>query len=120
QKMNELHLESLKAGKPSRKPIFRAILLFVEEKESVERQIKRGKEAIEHNRRVEETGVGELIPIRQTDIDIDAARKRYRVFKEQTFDSLNKLKQIFHFHFINAQSSLEEVRKAIQKELLYQ
>ena len=41
-----------------KKPHFHIVVLFVDEKESVLRQIKRGKEAVAHNEKVKESGVG--------------------------------------------------------------
>ena len=48
--------------------------------------------------------MGELGEERATDFDEALARNRYRVFKEKTYDALVSLKQIFHYHFINAQA----------------
>ena len=48
------------------------------------------------------------------------ARNRYRVFKEQTYDALISLTQIFHYHFINAQAPLDVVQSNILRELEYQ
>ncbi len=42
------------------------------------------------------------------------------MFKEQTYDALVSLKQIFHYHFINAQAPLEVVQDNILRELEYQ
>jgi adenylate kinase len=42
------------------------------------------------------------------------------VFKEQTWDALQSLKEIFHYHFINAQGPIEEVEQNILRELEYQ
>jgi adenylate kinase len=50
----------------------------------------------------------------------DAARKRYRVFKEQTWDALKSLKEIYHYHFVNAEGSIFEVEENILRELQYQ
>jgi adenylate kinase len=50
-----------------RRPAFRVAVLFVDEKESVERQLKRGKEVIEHNKKVKEAGQGEEKEERPTD-----------------------------------------------------
>src|SRR5262249_7721711 len=44
----------------------------------------------------------------------------YRVFKEQTWDALQSLKEHFHYHFINAQGPIEEVEQNIVRELEYQ
>ncbi|MNE73461.1 adenylate kinase [compost metagenome] len=92
-KMMRQHMvtSKLDVGKYFRRPIFRSLMLFVEEKESVMRQLNRGHQIIEHNKKVQETGNGVLLPLRKTDVDRDAARLRYNIFKEQTYDSLQKL-----------------------------
>lgn len=96
------------------------MVLFVDEKTSVERQLKRGREIQAHNAEVRRTGVGELLEERATDYDTGLAQRRYRVFKEQTWDALQSLKEIFHYHFVNAQGDLREVEQNILKELQYQ
>lgn len=103
-----------------KQPIFHIMVLFVDEAESVARQLKRGRETIEHNEEVRQSGVGELLEERVTDLDPDLARSRYRVFKKQTYHALVSLKQIFHYHFINAQASIETVQQNIIRELDYQ
>ncbi|MBT6957847.1 MAG: nucleoside monophosphate kinase, partial [Opitutae bacterium] len=45
---------------------------------------------------------------------------RYRTFKEQTYDSLQSLRRIFHYHLINAHGSIEEVQERIIDEMRYQ
>ncbi len=64
--------------------------------------------------------MGEFWEERPTDFNEDLARNRYRVFKEQTYDALVSLKQLFHYHFINAQAPLEVVQENILQELAYQ
>ncbi|MDQ8201158.1 nucleoside monophosphate kinase [Pelagicoccus enzymogenes] len=103
-----------------RQPLIHIMMLFIDEKESVARQLKRGREIIEHNEEVERTGIGEPKEYRATDSDPKAAQRRYRVFKEATYDALQSLKEVFHYHFINAQGTLAEVRQNIIKELQYQ
>lgn len=103
-----------------KQPIFHIMVLFVDESESIARQLKRGRQIISHNEEVHRSGIGELWEERATDIHHDLARNRYRVFKEQTYDALVSLNKIFHYHFINAQSSLEGVRENIVRELEYQ
>jgi adenylate kinase len=96
------------------------MVLFVDEKTSVERQLKRGREIQAYNAEVRRTGVGELLEERATDYDTALAQRRYRVFKEQTWDALQSLKEIFHYHFVNAQGDIREVEQNILKELQYQ
>ncbi|MCU0257143.1 MAG: nucleoside monophosphate kinase [Vicinamibacterales bacterium] len=102
------------------KPLFQIVILYVEEKESVERQLKRGREIVAHNERVRETGVGTLLEERVTDLNEESCRKRYRVFMEQTYSVLQSLKEVFHFHVINAQGDIASVERAIMREFQYQ
>jgi len=60
---------------------------------------------------VTRSGVGERWEERATDFSEGLARNRYRVFKEQTYDALVSLKQIFHYHFINAQAPIPWLRR---------
>jgi len=103
-----------------KQPIFHIMVLFVDETESIARQIKRGQEVLAHNAEVRSSGLGELWEERATDFDPALARNRYKVFKEKTYDALVSLKEIFHYHFINAQASLEKVQGNIIRELDYQ
>ena len=103
-----------------KQPTFHIMVLFVDESESVARQLKRGRQTIAHNEEVSRSGIGELWEERPTDFNEQLARNRYRVFKEQTYDALVSLKQIFHYHFINAQAPLEVVQENILQELAYQ
>jgi len=73
-----------------------------------------------HNEEARRTGGGELLEERPTDFDETLAQRRYRVFKEQTWGALQELKEIFHYHFINAQGPIEEVEQNILHELEYQ
>ena len=103
-----------------RQPTIHIMVLFVDEKESVARQLKRGRETraiIEAAGRTENVAIPEDRP---TDHDESLARRRYRVFKEQTWDALQSLKEIYHYHFINAQGPIAEVEQNILHELEYQ
>jgi adenylate kinase len=103
-----------------KKPHFHIVVLFVDEKESVRRQLYRGEQAKAHNDEVRESGDGELVELRATDLDPEAALNRYRTFKEKTYGALKELREIFFYHFINAHGSIEEVRDRIDEELRYQ
>lgn len=103
-----------------RQPTIHAMVLFVTEKTSIERQLHRGQAARNHNKEVEETGIGSLLPIRETDLNPETARRRYQVFKEQTWDALKSLKEIYHYHFVNAEGPIAEVEANILRELQYQ
>jgi len=103
-----------------RHPTIHIMVLFVEEKESIARQLKRGRETLAHNEEVRRTGVGQLREDRPTDHDEVLARRRYQAFKEQTWDALQSLEEIFHYHFVNAQGPVSEVEQNILQELKYQ
>lgn len=103
-----------------RQPTFHIMVLFVDEAESIKRQLKRGQETLIRNAEIRQSGIGELQEERNTDFDPELARNRYRTFKEKTYDALVSLKKIFHYHFINAQASIEVVQQNIIHELEYQ
>ncbi|MEN9661779.1 MAG: hypothetical protein RL324_728 [Verrucomicrobiota bacterium] len=103
-----------------RQPTVHIMVLFVDEKTSIERQLSRGRAVKAQNEEVRRTGIGELQEERPTDYDESLAQRRYRVFKEQTWDALQSLKETFHYHFINAQGDFEEVEQNIIRELDYQ
>tara|TARA_B100001093_G_scaffold517832_1_gene600606 strand:+ start:671 stop:1960 length:1290 start_codon:yes stop_codon:yes gene_type:complete len=102
------------------KPRFHIIMLFIDEEESVRRQLIRGQRALAHNAEVEASGVGEMLEVRKTDFEEEAAHRRYKTFKESTYDSLTTLREVFHYHFINAHGTIIEVQQRIIQELKYQ
>jgi len=103
-----------------RQPTIHIMVLFVDEKESVARQLKRGRETRAIIQLATRTANSPLPEDRPTDHDESLARRRYRVFKEQTWEALQSLKEIFHYHFINAQGPVAEVEENILHELEYQ
>lgn len=122
RKLNQLRTKYLKSPHEAtfHKPIFHIIVLYVDEAVAVHRQLHRGRLVQEHNRQVESTGTGNKKELRKTDLSVEAARNRYRTFKEITYESLRSLREIFHYHFINAQQSVEDVQRSIVEELKYQ
>ena len=122
RKMNQLYLKyhETPLAIKFRKPTIHMMVLFVDEKTSVERQLKRGREVSEWNARAEAEGRTDRNEERATDLDPEAARQRYRVFKEKTWEALQSLKDIYHYHFINAQGTFESVEQNLRRELDYQ
>jgi len=102
-----------------RKPTIHVMVLFVDETTSIERQLSRGREVAESNAKAVAEGT-ELREERATDLSQEAARRRYRVFKDETWEALQSLKEIYHYHFVNAQGSIESVERNIRNELDYQ
>jgi len=103
-----------------RRPVFRISVLFVEEGVSVERQLKRGQRVKEHNRIVMDTGIGQLLEERVTDFNAEAAKLRYKHFKENIYDSIQKLKQKFYYNLIDASGTPEQVIEKVNEEFKYQ
>jgi len=103
-----------------RRPTIHAMVLFVSESTSIARQLGRGREIAEYNRKVAETGIGTPIDLRATDLSEELVRRRYQVFKEQTWAALTSLRQLYHYHFVNAEGPIAEVQANILKELKYQ
>ncbi|MEL7334687.1 MAG: nucleoside monophosphate kinase, partial [Planctomycetota bacterium] len=88
-----------------RKPTVHAMVLFIDEKTSIKRQLKRGREILQFNEEAEREGLP-IRDIRPTDLDSDLAKRRYRVFKEKTWDALQSLKEVYHYHFIDARGDV--------------
>ncbi len=122
QKLTDLRREYLRTTleRKFHKPIFHIIVLYVDEAVSVQRQLHRGRMAKLSNQDSHISGAGETEEVRRTDLSVDAARNRYRTFKEVTYESLTSLREIFHYHYVNAQESIEKVQQAIVRELKYQ
>lgn len=122
EKLMELRKQAKAKGSEESfpRPTFHIVVLFVDEAESVRRQLRRGRQLQESNREVSSSGIGTVTKPRQTDLSEEAARNRYRTFKEVTYESLITLRQVFHFHYINAHGSIEEVQERILNELRYQ
>lgn len=122
ERINQLHAQY--ADTPLaihfRRPTIHVMVLFVSEGTSIARQLGRGREIAEHNQKVAESGVGTPIELRATDKDEALVRRRYQVFKEQTWAALTSLKQLYHYHFVDAEGSVAEVQDNILKELQYQ
>lgn len=102
------------------KPIFHIIVLFVDENISVQRQLNRGQAILKHNEQVEKSGMGEIVPIRKTDLTTAKAAERYYTFKEVTYEALKTLQKVFQYHYIDANGTIEEVQQHIINELRYQ
>jgi len=111
--LNSLH------GSYFTRPIFRVAVLFVDESESVERQLKRGRETQLHNEKVRESSIGVTIEERPTDYSEEKARNRYGVFRNH-YSTLKELQKFFPFSVINTKAPIQQVRDDIMKEFTYQ
>ncbi|EFA81249.1 adenylate kinase [Heterostelium album PN500] len=120
EKMKELRKSYFNTPQAScfPRPVFRVTVLFVEEKESVDRQIRRGQITKETNIKLRAQGLP-LLEERDTDTSEDAARKRYKIFKDH-YSTLQTLKKHFPFSIIDASKAIGEVQQSIIKEFKYQ
>lgn len=103
KKLDELH-----TANPEKfaKPSFNILMLFVTETESVERQLKRGREM-----------QAQGLPVRETDIDSEKTRTRYEVFAEMTLRPLESLKGVLPYFHIDSLGTIEEISENIRKTL---
>lgn len=120
-KLNELHgMWATTVHEPQfPRPLFKVVMLYVDEETSIKRQMERAQAAHLHNKRVMDAGAGELWEQRATDLSIDKCKKRYDIFKTH-YGATMRLKQFFPFHLIDSMGSLEETQEAISLELRYQ
>jgi adenylate kinase len=88
------------------------VVLLIDERTSIQRQIARGKEAIEYNAKIAENE-GERKEVRKTDKDPELARHRYNEFCEKTHPALKLLKKFSDYYEINAKGSFDEVHDYI-------
>ena len=86
------------------------MVLFLPKGEAVRRQIRRGRLAQEHNRKVELSGIGTKQLVRATDMDEDLAALRYDHFQSTLIESLQVVKHRFYFHFVDADAPLDQVQ----------
>ncbi len=103
KKLTELH-----AKKPEKffSPKFTMLMLYVTEEESVNRQLKRGREMKEAGKEV-----------RETDMDPEKTRVRYQVFATTTLAPLQSLNGEFPYLQINSLGSIPETRENIRKNI---
>ncbi|CAK0784866.1 hypothetical protein CVIRNUC_008071 [Coccomyxa viridis] len=120
-KLTELHMKHADTSDEWKYPLpsFKVVVLYVEQEESVRRQLTRAQLAAKHNTRVLDAGAGDLWELRPTDVDDAKCRRRYDVFKAH-YTTLLRLKQYFPFSLIDAMGTLEECRAQIARELRYQ
>jgi len=100
------------------RPIFRVTVLFIEEQQSIERQLKRGSAIREHNKRLRDKNLP-TVEERDTDASPEAGRRRYKIFRDH-YSTLQTLKKHFPFTMIDASGTIEEVQQNIIKEFKYQ
>eukprot|EP00241_Pyramimonas_parkeae_P015246 CAMPEP_0114289110 /NCGR_PEP_ID=MMETSP0059-20121206/7185_1 /TAXON_ID=36894 /ORGANISM="Pyramimonas parkeae, Strain CCMP726" /LENGTH=537 /DNA_ID=CAMNT_0001410333 /DNA_START=303 /DNA_END=1917 /DNA_ORIENTATION=+ len=114
-KLVETHLKNEGHARPR----FKAVILHVDEKTSIKRQLERGNAALEASQRASETGVAPKEVVRATDMSAAKAHLRYQIFKEHA-STLKRLQDYFPYHVIDSMGTFSEVQNAIKRELRYQ
>jgi adenylate kinase family enzyme len=89
-----------------------SVVLLIDERASIQRQLARGKEAMEHNSKAADKE-SERIEVRKTDRDPELARLRYSEFYEKTHPALRLLRKFMDYYEIDAKGSFDEVRDRI-------
>ena len=103
----------------SPRPSFKVVILYVDENESVKRQMKRAELTSLHNERVRDAGTGDVWSVRATDVNEALCKRRYQVFKSH-YNTILRLKSYFPFSLIDAMGGLQDCRAQIVRELRYQ
>ncbi|MDR0715241.1 MAG: nucleoside monophosphate kinase [Puniceicoccales bacterium] len=93
-----------------------SVVLLVDERTSIQRQLARGQKAVEYNMKVS-GNESEMMEVRQTDMDPELAHRRYSEFSEKTYRALKLLKKVTNYHEIDAKGSMVEVRDRISAAL---
>jgi adenylate kinase len=102
------------------RPHFRVVVLFVDEAESVRRQLARGAAAARLRARALDAGVPHAAAAaRATDGSDAIARARYGVFRTH-YGTLLRLKERFPFTLVDACGTLADTEAQIATELRYQ
>jgi adenylate kinase len=95
------------------KTIFRMINFHVSQKTSIERQLARGVNTIERNKRAKTNGMPQT-PVRDTDLSPQAAARRYKIYEEVIDRCVLILQEYLDFHEINSEGTFEEVKTKIR------
>jgi adenylate kinase len=93
------------------------VVLLIDEKTSIQRQLSRGQKAIEHNQKVSHEKMGEPLEVRKTDCDPEVAYFRFNEFYEKTHPALRLLKKFVDYHEIDAKGSFDEIKLRIFEAL---
>jgi adenylate kinase len=94
-----------------------SVVLLIDERTSIQRQLIRGQEAMEHNARASKKDDEQPIPVRKTDTDPALACRRYNEFFEKTHPALRLLKKFTDYYEIEAKGSFDEIRDRVYAAL---
>ncbi|MEW5307381.1 MAG: hypothetical protein WDW36_009784 [Sanguina aurantia] len=120
-KLTELHMVSASSTHRDRfpRPLFKVVMLYVDEDTSIQRQQVRAKLESVRNKRVMDAGAEEMRVEVTRDTSTESCRKRYTNYR-QHHAAVKRLMHFFPYHLIDAMGSLAETQRAITVELRYQ
>lgn len=106
-------IERLQGMERNKHCVFTLITLAVDHDTSIERQLTRGRSALEHNEKVAKTKEGEMWHVRETDISREGAERRWDTYVRETELALALLRDKLDYYEINTQGTFDEVRDRI-------
>jgi adenylate kinase len=95
---------------------FKIVRFCVTQQTSVERQLLRGTMAVEQNKKAD----SKVVKIRPTDMSIEAALQRYQIYEDSANTCMTILQDDLPIYNIEAEGTLEEVRRQVYSTLLDQ
>ncbi|MDR0742092.1 MAG: nucleoside monophosphate kinase [Puniceicoccales bacterium] len=95
---------------------FKIVKFSVTRQTSIERQLARGAEAIEQNKKAKESG-SKVVAVRPTDLSFEAASRRYQIYEDSINACMAILQNDVLIYDINAEGTLEEVRRRVDNIL---
>ncbi|MDR0715453.1 MAG: nucleoside monophosphate kinase [Puniceicoccales bacterium] len=115
----KLLAKKLKENEYNKPCSFKVINFTVSRKTSVARQLKRGQDAVEHNKLIESSGSesGTKVPVRETDLGKNMAEFRYQTYVDKMRDCLAVLSDMPEYCEISAEGDMETVRNRIYRML---
>ncbi|MDR2436220.1 MAG: nucleoside monophosphate kinase [Puniceicoccales bacterium] len=96
---------------------FIVVNFTVSRKTSVERQLRRGQEALSYNESVASSS-GSKVPVRETDMSEVSAAFRYQTYVDKMRDCLGELRSMPEYYEIDTEGDMDTVRNRIHEVLL--
>lgn len=108
-------IERMQLMEVNKRCVVMLLNLTVDHETSIDRQLARGRSALEHNKQVKETKEGEMWHVRETDISPEGAEIRWNTYVKETELAMAVLKDKLDYYEISTQGTFDEVRDRIHK-----
>ncbi|MDR0595719.1 MAG: nucleoside monophosphate kinase [Puniceicoccales bacterium] len=111
--------ERLREDECNKSCSFKVINFTVSCKTSVARQLKRGHDAVKHNKLIEnsDSKSGIRVPVRETDLNENTAEFRYQTYVDKMRDCLAVLSNMPEYYEISTEGNMEAVRDRVYRTL---